>query len=95
MDALVASVGLFLLANLIGLILRLWACFAKFKALVPIPSNRSRFKALLFFSSSTACDSLSVLLLRVQRAVVAASSLVLRVQIPMGLQHWTSLVTKN
>jgi len=33
MDASVAVVGLFLLANLIGLILGLWACFAKFQAL--------------------------------------------------------------
>jgi len=33
MDASGATVGLFLLANLIGLLVGLWACFAKFKAL--------------------------------------------------------------
>ena len=33
MDALVAVVGLFLLGNLMGLILSLWACFAKCQAL--------------------------------------------------------------
>jgi len=34
MDASGATVGLFLLANLIGLLVGLWACFAKFKALL-------------------------------------------------------------
>jgi len=75
MDALGATVGLLLLANLIGLILRLWACFTKFKAWVP--TRLVDRKGLLSSFSSTARvrpTALSSLLFEDQRAVVAVSS---------------------
>jgi len=84
MDALVATVGLLLLANLIGLLLGLWACFAKFKVPVPILPTRSciidSMDRLSSFSGAARGlpTALSLLLLKARKAVVAPSSLVLQ-----------------
>jgi len=49
-DAPVAIVGLLLLANLIGLLLGLWACFREVQGPVPILPTRSRTRRFYRFN---------------------------------------------
>ena len=88
MDASVTVVGLFLLANLVGLILSLWACFAKFQGLAP---TRVLDLVLVDSIDSTSCLLLLVLLLPVVAIqvlrLVALVGLLLRVLV---LQSQTS-----